>query len=74
MLSLGGVRTRGDVTGWGIQIARAGRFGTKGLAISFVSEKSDADTLNRVQDRIDVTITEMPEKIEPSTYIEKWQS
>jgi hypothetical protein len=36
-----------------------------------VSEKSDADTLNRVQDRIDMTIAEMPEEVDQSTYIEK---
>jgi superfamily II DNA/RNA helicase len=38
------------------QVARAGRFGTKGLAITFVSDESDAKTLNGVQDRFDLTI------------------
>ncbi|KJH52082.1 DEAD/DEAH box helicase [Dictyocaulus viviparus] len=32
------------------RVARAGRFGTKGLAISFVSDEIDAKTLNSVQD------------------------
>ena len=33
------------------RVARAGRFGTKGLAITFVSDETDAETLNKVQDR-----------------------
>ena len=34
------------------RVARAGRFGTKGLAITFVSDEADAKTLNEVQDRL----------------------
>ncbi|KAG9333512.1 hypothetical protein JZ751_011439 [Albula glossodonta] len=34
-------------------VARAGRFGTKGLAITFVSDEGDARTLNDVQDRFE---------------------
>lgn len=30
------------------QVGRAGRFGTKGLAITFVSSASDSDVLNQV--------------------------
>lgn len=52
------------------RVARAGRFGTKGLAITMVSDESDAKILNEVQDRFDVNITELPEEIELSTYIE----
>ncbi|PAV91287.1 hypothetical protein WR25_16840, partial [Diploscapter pachys] len=52
------------------RVARAGRFGTKGLAITFVSDGTDAGVLNAVQDRFDVSITELPEKIDVSTYIE----
>ncbi|CAL2031634.1 CBN-HEL-1 protein [Caenorhabditis brenneri] len=52
------------------RVARAGRFGTKGLAITFVSDENDAKTLNSVQDRFDISITELPEKIDVSTYIE----
>jgi len=52
------------------RVARAGRFGTKGLAISFVSEESDAKILNSVQERFDVNITELPDEIDLSTYIE----
>lgn len=52
------------------RVARAGRFGTKGLAITFVSDENDAKILNSVQDRFDISITELPEKIDVSTYIE----
>lgn len=52
------------------RVARAGRFGTKGLAITFVSDENDAKTLNSVQDRFDISITELPEKIDVSTYSE----
>uniref|UniRef100_A0AC34R397 Helicase C-terminal domain-containing protein n=2 Tax=Panagrolaimus sp. JU765 TaxID=591449 RepID=A0AC34R397_9BILA len=51
------------------RVARAGRFGTKGLAITFVSDEEDAETLNKVQDRFDVTIPELPAQIDVSTYI-----
>lgn len=52
------------------RVARAGRFGTKGLAITFVSDETDAKTLNDVQDRFDVNIPELPEEIDISSYIE----
>jgi len=52
------------------RVARAGRFGTKGLAITFVSDESDAKTLNEVQERFEVDITELPDEIDLSTYIE----
>jgi len=52
------------------RVARAGRFGTKGLAISFVSDEEDAKTSQSVQDRFEVKITELPEEIDISTYIE----
>merc|ERR1712118_104228 len=52
------------------RVARAGRFGTKGLAITFVSDETDAKVLNDVQDRFEVNITELPDEIDISTYIE----
>ncbi|XP_064396449.1 spliceosome RNA helicase DDX39B-like isoform X2 [Halichondria panicea] len=52
------------------RVARAGRFGTKGLAITFVSEESDAATLNSVQDRFEVNVTELPDELDVTTYIE----
>lgn len=53
------------------RVARAGRFGTKGLAITFVSDEKDAKILNEVQDRFEVNVGELPEEIDLSTYIEQ---
>uniref|UniRef100_A0A8C8S852 RNA helicase n=1 Tax=Pelusios castaneus TaxID=367368 RepID=A0A8C8S852_9SAUR len=53
------------------RVARAGRFGTKGLAITFVSDEGDAKILNEVQDRFEVNVAELPEEIDISTYIEQ---
>ncbi|KAK1785625.1 hypothetical protein P4O66_018986 [Electrophorus voltai] len=50
------------------RVARAGRFGTKGLAVTFVSDETDAKTLNDVQDRFEVNVAELPEEIDISTY------
>ncbi|CAH3037837.1 unnamed protein product [Pocillopora meandrina] len=50
------------------RVARAGRFGTKGLAITFVSDEKDAKILNEVQDRFEVNVGELPEEIDLSTY------
>jgi len=52
------------------RVARAGRFGTKGLAITFVSDEGDAKILNDVQDRFEVDIAELPDEIDLSSYIE----
>ncbi|CAB1344705.1 unnamed protein product, partial [Coregonus sp. 'balchen'] len=49
------------------RVARAGRFGTKGLAVTFVSDETDAKTLNDVQDRFEVNVAELPEEIDIST-------
>mmetsp|Transcript_29698 Transcript_29698/g.72244 ORF Transcript_29698/g.72244 Transcript_29698/m.72244 type:complete len:436 (+) Transcript_29698:580-1887(+) len=51
------------------RVGRAGRFGTKGLAISFISSKEDAEVLNQVQARFKVGINEMPDEIDTSTYM-----
>jgi superfamily II DNA/RNA helicase len=48
------------------RVARAGRFGTKGLAISFVSDEDDAAVMNKVQERFEVSIEELPEEIDQS--------
>jgi len=42
------------------RVGRAGRFGTKGLAISFVSSQQDTDILNEVQSRFEVKVEELP--------------
>jgi ATP-dependent RNA helicase UAP56/SUB2 len=52
------------------RIGRAGRFGTKGLAISFVSSEEDGKVLNGVQARFVVDIPELPETVDSSTYMQ----
>jgi ATP-dependent RNA helicase UAP56/SUB2 len=51
------------------RVGRAGRFGTKGLAISFVSSEKDATVLNSVQDRFVVEVKVLPDEIDSSTYM-----
>lgn len=51
------------------RVGRAGRFGTKGLTITFVSSDSNSDVLNQVQERFEVDIKELPAQIDTSTYI-----
>ncbi|VDP99315.1 unnamed protein product [Trichobilharzia regenti] len=52
------------------RVARAGRFGTKGLAITFISDELDAKVLNEVQNRFEVNISELPDVMEISSYME----
>lgn len=40
----------------------------QGLAITFVSDEVDAKVLNNVQERFDVSITDLPEEIDLSSY------
>ena len=42
----------------------------QGLAITFVADEEEAKVLNGVQERFDVDITELPDEIDLSTYIE----
>merc|ERR1711993_221893 len=51
------------------RVARAGRFGTKGLAISFCSNDEDNEILKKVQERFEVSIGALPDEIEMSSYI-----
>ena len=51
------------------RVARAGRFGTKGLAITFASSKEDSEVLNSVQERFEVNITELPDQIDITSYM-----
>ena len=52
------------------RVGRAGRFGTKGLAISFISSKEDADILAQVQSRFEVDVSELPDQIDISSYMD----
>merc|ERR1711959_1083 len=51
------------------RVGRAGRFGTKGLAVSFVSTEEDEDILKKVQERFEVNIDAMPAQIDTTAYI-----
>ncbi len=52
------------------RVGRAGRFGTKGLAVSLVASAEDEEVLEKIQSRFDVKIAEFPEEgIDPSTYM-----
>lgn len=51
------------------RVGRAGRFGTKGLAISFISSQEDTDVLKDVQDRFEVKVEDLPTTIDKSTYM-----
>jgi len=51
------------------RVGRAGRFGTKGLAISFVSADDDNTVLEAVRKKFVVPIPELPDKIDPATYM-----
>merc|ERR1712139_296190 len=51
------------------RVGRAGRFGTKGLALTFVATDEDAEVLKKVQSRFEVNITDMPAQIDTTAYI-----
>lgn len=51
------------------RVGRSGRFGTKGLAITFIASKEDTDVLNAVQERFEVDIKQLPDEIDVSSYM-----
>ena len=51
------------------RVGRAGRFGTKGLAISFISTEEDKTMLDEIQKRFEVEIKVLPDKVDASTYM-----
>jgi len=51
------------------RVGRAGRFGTRGLSITFVASEEDKQVLAKIQERFEVNITELPEQIDVSTYM-----
>ena len=50
------------------QVGRAGRFGTKGLAITFVSNDEENKVLNDIQERFAIKIPTLPESIDQTLY------
>lgn len=51
------------------RVGRAGRFGTKGLAITFVDGEEDKKVLDEIQKRFEVKIGELPTTIDASSYM-----
>ncbi|KAF2839793.1 ATP-dependent RNA helicase [Patellaria atrata CBS 101060] len=52
------------------RVGRAGRFGTKGLSISFVSSEQDQEVLKQIEGRFEVAMPEFPaEGIAPDSYM-----
>jgi len=53
------------------RVGRAGRFGTKGLAITFAASDNDTEILNEVQKRFEVALREAPplDQIDTNTYM-----
>jgi ATP-dependent RNA helicase UAP56/SUB2 len=51
------------------RVGRAGRFGTKGLAITFSGTDEDAEVLKKVQERFEVNIGAMPAQIDTTSYL-----
>merc|ERR1719352_443008 len=51
------------------RVGRAGRFGTKGLAITFSGSEEDAEVLKKTQERFEVNIADMPATIDTTAYI-----
>jgi ATP-dependent RNA helicase UAP56/SUB2 len=51
------------------RVGRAGRFGTKGLAISFVTTTDDEKILGEVQKRFIIEVPTLPQTIDSSTYM-----
>eukprot|EP01123_Difflugia_compressa_P011841 TRINITY_DN4858_c0_g1_i3.p1 TRINITY_DN4858_c0_g1~~TRINITY_DN4858_c0_g1_i3.p1 ORF type:complete len:453 (+),score=98.03 TRINITY_DN4858_c0_g1_i3:86-1360(+) len=51
------------------RVGRAGRFGTKGLAISFVTTAEDKDVLEKVRKKFVVDLPVLPDNIDSATYM-----
>jgi len=51
------------------RVGRAGRFGTKGLAITFVGDDAEKEILSQVQERFKVKVTPLPNEIQSSDYM-----
>jgi len=52
------------------RVGRAGRFGTKGLAISFVNSTNEGNVLNEIISRFELPIPKLPDEIDANTYMQ----
>jgi len=46
------------------RVGRAGRFGTKGVAITFIKDEEDQKVLDDIQGRFEIKVGDLPEKLE----------
>lgn len=51
------------------RVGRAGRFGTKGLAVSFVASDEDQAVMDSVQARFEVKVDAMPDTVDTTSYL-----
>ncbi|KAJ7630476.1 P-loop containing nucleoside triphosphate hydrolase protein [Roridomyces roridus] len=51
------------------RVGRAGRFGTKGLAVTFVASDTDSQVMATIQSRFTVAVPELPDHIDPASYM-----
>ena len=51
------------------RVGRAGRFGTKGLSVSFIATEEEEKVLADVQARFEVKVEDLPATIDKSTYM-----
>lgn len=53
------------------RVGRAGRFGTKGLSISFVSNEADENVLSEIEKRFEAKVPQYPEGgVDSSSYMQ----
>lgn len=50
------------------RVGRAGRYNTEGISVSFVNNEADEKVLKDVQDRFEIKIQELPQKIDDNTF------
>lgn len=50
------------------RVGRAGRFGGKGITITFISEKEDQDIFDEIQKRFLIKAEDLPKEIDPTSY------
>jgi ATP-dependent RNA helicase UAP56/SUB2 len=51
------------------RVGRAGRFGTKGIAISFVASDEDKEIMEKIRQQFLVKLPELPDELDCSTYM-----
>lgn len=50
------------------RVGRAGRYNTKGIAITFVTTEEDKQVLEEIQKRFEIKIEELPSTIDENTF------